>query len=255
MEELAWADPTHLVIKASRDSAKGLALYWAGPDWDGNDRPIAIAYGGVEYTKQQVSNLVRKGHAVQAGKASYIAQGCGDEVDMEGMHVVQRYWNGHPDMFSGAPEHNNWWGARVNQGTFPKNPVDQIAEVRMVDVTGILRRPNYDNHSPLCMVAWVLEGAVSYDDELEGTYNLTASSRTMKSLGYKLPETALPTTPTLGAAREAGKQEAREEREKKKRAAADTRRYMHLFTQALVAKDLKKSIKVKVNSKAEKARE
>jgi hypothetical protein len=36
MEELAWADPAHLVIKASRDSAKGLALYWAGPDWDGN---------------------------------------------------------------------------------------------------------------------------------------------------------------------------------------------------------------------------
>jgi hypothetical protein len=109
MEGLAWADPAHLVIKASRDPAKGFALYWAGPDWDGKDRPIAIAYGGVRYTQQQVSNLGKNSRAVQAGKASYIAQG-----SEEGVPVIQKYWNGHPGMFSGAKEHNNWWRARVN---------------------------------------------------------------------------------------------------------------------------------------------
>jgi hypothetical protein len=226
MKPLAWVDEKNLEIRESEDSSKGMALYWIGPDWDGNFRPLAIPYGGEEITARSLKNLNKNGPAVHAGLASYIALGCDDEVNEYEEPVDQKIWNAHPSLWGtlrGPSEDNYWWGARVNQGTFPKPPTSRISEVRLVDVCGTLYRPEYPNHDRMCMIAWVIEGTVHFGDELEGSYNLTANSHTMTALGYTVPA-PLPQTPTLSRGREASKQAAIQERVEKIAEAAEVRR-------------------------------
>jgi hypothetical protein len=191
-----------------------------------------------------------------AGLASYIALGCVDEVNEDEEPVEQKIWNAHPALWGkdrGSQELNNWWGARVNQGSFPQPPNSRISEVRIVDVCGTLHRPCYPNHDPMCMIAWVLEGPVHFGDELEGSYNLQANSRTMTALGYTVPKPLLP-TPTLSRGREASKQAAIQEREEKIAAAAEVRRQARLQAQALVASKAKVLEKQRVEGMAAKAR-
>jgi hypothetical protein len=257
MKALAWVDEKHLEIRQSQDLSKGMALYWIGPDWDGNIRPLAIPYGGVEITARSLTNLQKNGPAVHAGLASYIALGCDDEVDEYNEPVDQKIWNGHPSLWGkerGPPEDNNWWGARVNQGTFPKPPTSRISEVRLVDVCGTLYRPEYPNHDRMCMIAWVIEGSVHFGDELEGSYNLTANSRTMTALGYKVPPPP-PQTPTLSRGREASKQAALQEREDKIQQQAYERKLVRLQAQALKASRAKVLEQERVNGVTHKARE
>jgi hypothetical protein len=254
MKPLAWVDQVDLEIRPSRDPSKGMALYWKGAYHDGNIKPLAIPYGGVQISARKLSNLGKNGPAVHAGLASYIALGCDDEVDEDDVPVDQKIWDAHPSLWGRPDEDNNWWGARVNQGTFPKPPTSRISEVRLVDVCGTLYPPEYPNHDRACMIAWVLEGPVHFADELEGNYNLKASSRTMKALGYKIP-TPLPQTPTLGPAREASRQAAKRKREAKIQAAADERKHARLQAQALVASRAKVMEKERVNSVTHKARE
>ncbi|KAJ1415968.1 hypothetical protein B484DRAFT_454416 [Ochromonadaceae sp. CCMP2298] len=256
MKRLAWVNPEHLEIRESRDPRKGEALYWIGPDWDGNIRPLAIPYGGVEMTASSLRSLQKNGPAVHAGLASYIALGCDDEVDEDNQPVEMKIWNGHPANWGklrGPPEGNNWWGARVNQGAFPMPASERISEVRLVDVCGTLYRPDFPNHDPNCMVAWVLEGQVRFQDELEGCYNLTATTRTMVSLGYRAPKPA-PTTPTLSTRREASRQATLMEREAKIAEEAEERRQARLQAQALLASKAKVMEKQRVDGMCEKAR-
>jgi hypothetical protein len=257
MRRLAWVDEEDLEIRQSQDPLKGMALYWIGPSWDGNIRPLAIPYGGRPMQARTLANLQKNGPAVHAGLASYIALGCDDEVNEEGEPVEQKIWNAHPAVWGkdrGPQSQNNWWGARVNQGAFPQPPNKRISEVRLVDVCGTLYPPEYPNHDPECMIAWVLEGTVNFGDELEGNYNLKANSRTMTALGYKVP-VPLPPTPTLSRGREASKQAAIQEREENIGAAAEVRRQTRLEAQALVASKAKVAEKERVHGMASKARE
>jgi hypothetical protein len=193
---------------------------------------------------------------VHAGLASYIALGCDDEVNEYEEPVDQKIWNAHPSLWGkerGPPEDNNWWWARVNQGTFPKPPTSRISEVRLVDVCGTLYRQCNHNHDRMCMIAWVIEGSVYFGDVLEGSYNLQANSRTMKALEYTVP-TPLPQAPTLSRGREASKQAAIQEREEKIAKASEVRRQARLQAQALVASKAKVLEKQRVEGIAAKAR-
>jgi hypothetical protein len=196
-------------VRQSTIPGAGLGLF-VTKKLDGNLRPLMIPYGGMQVTLQSVLNLNKNITRLKPGRTSYLISGADDVVDPNGEPVKQVFFDGHPDLWTGLPVHNPWLGTFVNEP-----PPGTLANVTLVDATGVLYPPMFRKIDPKNMSGWALEMEVNEGDELFGHYNWKHNIRATNRLAYA-STSALPFTPTLGARREATKQEARREREEKK---------------------------------------
>jgi hypothetical protein len=177
---------------------------------DGVLEPLMIPYGGVQVTAQEIDNLTKSIGRLKQGRCSYLISGADDVVDVKGNPVPQVYFDGHPDLWTGLPEHNPWIGTFVNEP-----PHGTMANMTLVDATGILHPPLHRNIDSNNMSAWALEVEVWPGDELFGYYNWKHKVRSTSRLEYASTQ-AVPYTPTLSRAREATKQEVAQERRRNK---------------------------------------
>ncbi|KAJ1388602.1 hypothetical protein B484DRAFT_409582 [Ochromonadaceae sp. CCMP2298] len=164
--------PDNLVSsRADVDSFEYREHRWTAPPTIVDGYNLALPYGGVGITNEQIAKLAKNGPRVWRGEADYI---------LDGTKKFKGGWNAHPSQESAQAPTNAWLGSLLNEPTLDTN---QEANSNFVTLAA-RGMPIYPEHDRSHGVGVVVTSSVLSGQQLFVEYNRTTNRRVHSRQGY-----------------------------------------------------------------------